>query len=87
MGPGSTRRFRVFATLNPALFFGLADSLGTIEPGKNADLVLLEANPLDDIRNTKRIVAVISEGRLLDRKTLDGMLAAAAANLPTSSVH
>jgi imidazolonepropionase-like amidohydrolase len=70
------------STLNPALFFGLSDSLGTIEPGKIADLVLLKANPLDDIRNTKRIAAVISAGRLLDRKTLDGMLVS-AANVPT----
>lgn len=66
------------STLSPAIFFGLSDSLGTIETGKIADLVLLEANPLEDIRNTKRIVAVISEGRLLDRKALDSMLASSA---------
>jgi imidazolonepropionase-like amidohydrolase len=75
------------ATLSPVLFFGLSDSLGTIEAGKIADLVLLEANPLRDIRNTKHIVAVISEGRLLDRKMLDGILAATAANVPTKSIH
>lgn len=62
------------ATLNPALFLGLSDSLGTIDAGKTANLVLLEANPLQDIRNTKRIVAVIVEGRCLDRPTLDRML-------------
>lgn len=50
---------------------GLSDSLGTIEAGKTASMVLLEANPLQDIRNAERIVAVISEGRYLDRPTLD----------------
>jgi Imidazolonepropionase and related amidohydrolases len=62
------------ATLNPAKFFGLDQSLGTIEQGKIADLVLLDANPLLDIRNTQRINAVVSNGRLFDRKALDKML-------------
>ncbi len=62
------------ATLNPAKFFGLDQTLGTIEQGKIADLVLLEANPLLDIRNTQRISAVVSNGRLFDRKALDKML-------------
>jgi hypothetical protein len=70
------------ATLNPAKFFGLDQTLGTIEQGKIADLVLLDANPLQDIRNTQRINAVVSNGRLFDRKALDKMLAEAevAAN-------
>jgi imidazolonepropionase-like amidohydrolase len=70
------------ATLNPAEFFGLDKTLGTIEQGKIADLVLLDANPLEDIRNTQRINAVVSNGRLFDRKALDKMLAEAegAAN-------
>ena len=59
------------ATWNPALFLGLSDSLGTIEAGKTATMVLLEANPLQDIRNTERIVAVISEGRYLNREVLE----------------
>jgi imidazolonepropionase-like amidohydrolase len=59
------------ATLNPALFLGLSDSQGTIEAGKVANLVLLQANPLEDIRNTGRIVAVISEGRYLNREMLE----------------
>jgi len=62
------------ATLNPAKFFGLDQTLGTIEQGKIADLVLLDANPLVDIRNTQRINAVISNGRLFDRKALDKLL-------------
>jgi len=62
------------ATLNPAKFFGLDQTLGTIEQGKIADLVLLDANPLSDIRNTQRINAVVSNGRLFDRKALDKML-------------
>jgi len=70
------------ATLNPAKFFGLDQTLGTIEQGKIADLVLLDANPLVDIRNTQRINAVVSNGRLFDRKALDKLLAEAeiAAN-------
>ncbi len=48
--------------------------LGTIEEGKLADLVLLDANPLDDIANTRRINAVIVNGRLLTRDQLDEML-------------
>ena len=54
------------ATLVPAKFFGLEEEMGAIAPGQVADLVLLEANPLDDINNTKRIVQVVSKGRLLN---------------------
>jgi hypothetical protein len=68
------------ATLNPAKFLGLEKTLGSIEPGKIADLVLLDADPLADIRNTQRINAVISNGRLLDRKALNEMLARAEIN-------
>jgi imidazolonepropionase-like amidohydrolase len=63
------------ATLNPAKFLGMEDRLGTIEKGKLADLVLLDANPLDDIRNTQKIAAVIVNGRYLSRHDLDQMLA------------
>ena len=63
------------ATLNPARVLGLADSLGTIEPGKLADLVLLDANPLDDIRNTQQIRAVVADGQLYRRADLDRLVA------------
>lgn len=65
------------ATINPARFLGLEESLGTIQPAKRADLVLLDANPLSDIHNTTKIHAVILRGRLLNRADLDEMLLAA----------
>ena len=63
------------ATLNPAKFLGLEDRLGTIEIGKLADLLMLDANPLEDMRNTQKIEAVIVNGRYLSRGELDKMLA------------
>jgi len=70
------------ATRNPAIYSGLIDMLGTVEMGKKADLVLLEANPLENISNTKRITAVIVNGKLIPKVSLDKMLkeAEAAAN-------
>ena len=55
------------------------DALGTVEVGKLADLVLLDANPLEDIRNTQRIRAVVADGRLLERAELNRMMTDAAA--------
>jgi cytosine/adenosine deaminase-related metal-dependent hydrolase len=59
------------ATLRPAEFFGLEGEMGTIQEGRLADLVLLSANPLDDISNTRRIEAVVLKGALLTRAELD----------------
>lgn len=71
------------ATINPAKFFNKPGFTGTIERGRIADLVLLEANPLEDIRNTKKIAAVIADGRYFSeedlRKILSDAVAAAAA--------
>jgi imidazolonepropionase-like amidohydrolase len=63
------------ATRNPAKFLDREKDLGTVEKGKLADLVLLDADPLKDIQNTKKIASVIVSGKLLTRETLDKMLA------------
>jgi imidazolonepropionase-like amidohydrolase len=62
------------ATINPAYAMGWDDQLGSIEVGKLADLVVLDANPLDDIANVRKIHAVVADGRLLDRAILDEFL-------------
>ncbi len=54
------------ATIDPARFLGATDSLGTVAPGKLADLVLLGANPLTDIANVRKIEVVIADGRVYD---------------------
>jgi imidazolonepropionase-like amidohydrolase len=61
------------ATRNAGQYLGLADT-GTIETGKRADLVVLDANPLDNISNTQKIRAVLLAGRYLSRADLDGLL-------------
>ena len=63
------------ATLNPARFLGREATQGNIARGMVADLVLLDGDPLADIRNTRRIAAVIVRGRPIDRAALDRMLA------------
>lgn len=62
------------ATLRPAQFFGLEDEMGRIEVGKSSDLVLLNANPLKNIENTRAIESVIIRGELLTRAQLDQLL-------------
>jgi len=62
------------ATLRPAEYLGMADRLGTIAPGKLADLLLLSGDPVADIANTRRIEAVIHNGRMHLRPELQRML-------------
>ena len=63
------------ATFEPARYFAALDSLGTIDPGKLADLVLLDGDPLADIANAHRIATVFTRGRVYDRAALDELLA------------
>lgn len=67
------------ATLNPARFLGKEKELGTVEKGKLADLVLLDANPLEDITNTQKINAVVVGGKLIPKSELQRMLATVEA--------
>ncbi len=65
------------ATLNAAEFLGIADSVGTIEVGSAAEIVLLRKNPLEDAGNIRSIEAVIWNGSVLNRARLDSILAQA----------
>ena len=62
------------ATIGPARFARLDDRLGTLSPGMIADIVLLDADPLANIRNTRRIFAVVQAGRVFPRAELDSLL-------------
>jgi imidazolonepropionase-like amidohydrolase len=66
-------------TRNSAQAAGRGAQVGTIEAGKRADLILLDADPTKDIANTRRIRAVVTNGRVLDRTKLDSLLAEAEA--------
>jgi len=72
------------ATRNAAVFMDASDKYGSVKPGKIADLVLLDADPLKDIHNTTKISAVFLAGKEFDRAALDEMLrkAEAAAKAP-----
>jgi len=62
------------ATISAAIFSGVQDQFGSIEVGKTADLVMLDANPLLDISNTQRINGLFFNGRFFDRSSLDRLL-------------
>ncbi len=70
------------ATVNPAMFLGRERTQGTIDVGKRADLVMLDDDPLTDIRNTRRIAAVVVRGRLLAKPDLDRIVAAHTRTSP-----
>ena len=61
-------------TANVAKFFGRVGDVGVVKTGAKADLILLDANPFDDITNTRRIHGVMLRGRWLSRTELDGLL-------------
>lgn len=65
------------ATLNPALFLGLEASHGSVDAGKWAELVLLDANPLENIRNVRHIEAVVARDRIYERPHLAGLVTSA----------
>lgn len=62
------------ATRNPALFFGTLNKTGTIEKGKRANLVLLDANPLDDIANTQKRAGVMLNGKYYQQSEMNKWL-------------
>jgi imidazolonepropionase-like amidohydrolase len=70
------------ATLEPARYFNMLDFTGTVAAGKLADLVLLDANPLADIRNTRRIAAVVANGRLFAGADRERLLRVATTGTP-----
>jgi imidazolonepropionase-like amidohydrolase len=70
------------ATIEPARYFGMLDSAGTVDAGKLADLVLLDASPLVEIANIRRISAVIANGRLFAGQDRERLLRAATDSAP-----
>jgi imidazolonepropionase-like amidohydrolase len=64
------------ATWNPARYLEMTDSLGSVSVGKIANLVFLDKDPLENIRNTRRIWAVVLDGEVLDRESIENILSA-----------
>ena len=75
--PDTSKGLRI-ATKDAAEAVGAQDDLGTLEPGKLADIVLLDKNPLEDIKNTQTIWRVIKGGWLFDPEKLRPPVSASA---------
>jgi hypothetical protein len=73
------------ATRNPARYFGISSETGTLEEGKSADLVLLDADPLKDVHNTQKIRGVVLRGQYYSRHDLDALLE--RASTLSTTVH
>lgn len=71
----------VTGTRNPARYFGTSEEFGTVEPGRRADLVLLEANPLEDLANVRRLAGVMVRGRWLSEADIRSRLEDVAARV------
>ncbi|WP_187775656.1 amidohydrolase family protein [Luteimonas suaedae] len=71
----------VTGTRNPAAYFGTPDAFGTVEPGRRADLILLEANPLEDVANVQRRVGVMVRGQWLPEEMIQARLEEIAAEI------
>ncbi|HEU4714975.1 MAG TPA: amidohydrolase family protein [Pyrinomonadaceae bacterium] len=75
------------ATRNPASFFGTSDKTGTIAIGKRADLVLLDANPLDDVANTQKRTGVMLKGKYYTQAEMNKWLDEIAPRFQNASDH
>jgi hypothetical protein len=74
-------------TINAAQYLGRTSTMGTVEPGKNADLVLLDANPIESAQNLHKIYAVVRDGHYLSRQDLDEALSKLAAKQAKAAAH
>ena len=72
-----------YATVTPAEYLGLSKEAGTIEAGKRGDLLLLDANPLTEVQNTRRFAGVMIKGKYLPKPVLQRMLDEIAAKYAT----
>ena len=70
-GGGTPLQAIRYATLNGAPYLGMDKEIGSLETGKLADLVVMDSNPLDDIRNSEKIKYVMVNGRLYDSLTMN----------------